>query len=103
MATYMCRECGEVFDDDNCKTFDFNYYSDPRDIDLDGMPMCPRCESMDYDEVHECEVCGEYTDDVLCECCKAKAAEMADYAQKRWSIDFQKMVDMLSLRMECHA
>lgn len=56
MATYMCRECGEVFDDDNCKTFDFNYYSDPRDIDLDGMPMCPRCESMDYDEVHECEV-----------------------------------------------
>lgn len=58
---YKCDDCGCVFDEPSTYR-DEICVIDPvsKNTAYDEYPCCPRCNSYQFDEVWECEICGEY-------------------------------------------
>lgn len=55
---YKCYDCGHVFDDDECGTYEERYpYGST--YATQTFSTCPMCGG-DFGEAKECEICGEY-------------------------------------------
>jgi len=65
---YKCNSCGAIFGEDEFPTIDGEVsavYAGGEKIHSDKKPevieQCPECRSEDFEDVYECENCGEYT------------------------------------------
>ncbi len=56
---YKCNSCGCSFEEPTVI----------RDDECGDFTVCPRCKDDDYKLVYECEVCGEYFEDVAYGAC----------------------------------
>ena len=52
MTKYRCNECGNVFDEDEFKRV--------RYIGGETEDFCPFCDNDDFEEVEQCDDCGEW-------------------------------------------
>lgn len=82
---YYCLDCGETFAEDETK-----YVEEWQGDDLHGgyidRPICPYCNSENFDEIAECEVCGAPSDICHCglceECYQATIEQFEEWASE---------------------
>ena len=84
---YYCKDCGELFDEDDIveedESFPVEYWGS-----IVTCPCysshCPYCNSNDIEEAPKCDKCGEYfspddlDEDGLCEDCREENKEEKD-------------------------
>lgn len=62
---YRCKDCGEIFDDPATQ---YEYHPYGMGYAHEEWAVCPCCRDTDFEEVEECERCGEvFPVDELCD------------------------------------
>lgn len=86
MLTYKCRDCGNVFTEEDVITITENVPFGDTDIVCDylGADLCPQCRSERIDEAAECPICGEWHTgcDDICDSCIEKKETALDEIKK---------------------
>lgn len=81
---YICRDCGEIFTEDELEEEDCSFYTEYWGSNI-RVPYtdykCPYCGSKNFADAYRCENCGEWCDpddDGLCDDCSLKSPDEHD-------------------------
>lgn len=94
---YRCKDCGHLFEDGEQKrgrSLMGEHFGAPYYEDYDG---CPKCGG-DYEEVHFCKICDEYTTDEYCPDCIKKVSDLfREFVEKNLTEDeYELLVNMIT-------
>jgi len=85
MSIYYCNNCGQVFDKPDVKRVDENHYVD----------ICTFCESEDFTDAGECEMCSQpmspHID--ICEDCRKYLQTEFERMAKEKEIDYLHLLN----------
>lgn len=83
MSKLICQDCGAIF-----SLSDARYVADRENywgatVDIGGWYECPECGSTFIDDANECQICGEYCAEDICEDCRQEVEEIAAVIRRR--------------------
>lgn len=89
MGKMICQDCGAIF-----SLSDARYVADRENywgatVDIGGWYECPECGSTFIDDANECQICGEYCEDDICENCRQEV-DLIVGAIRRRTAEFQE-------------
>lgn len=88
---FLCKDCGEEF-----KEHGYFKPCDAIDIDFENEPICPKCGSLNIEELMLCEYCSQgYTEGSLCKECADMADDIMQYAYSKHGLDKQQLYDLV--------
>lgn len=91
-----CKSCGLVFADDEIATYEEKHGLDNPPYERWG--ACPNCGG-DFQELHDCEICGETCDEPnerFCNDCKSKVKErFSDFVNNNFTKEERECLNIL--------
>ena len=94
---YICKSCGEHFDDPDVKK-EYTGVSSEGYHEYFEVGHCPYCGSDDIEEAEKCRICGEwfYSDGKeFCNNCLEDLSKELYGIQAKYTIDFETLQDWI--------